>query len=300
MFFKAMNGEEQYLANLKRIKNEGVLKPNRTGVDTVALFHTVVEHDMSEGFPLLTTKKIAKKTMAVELEGFINAVTDKSWYQERKCNIWNEWANPESLGDYSNDKEKFKAMEDSNDLGPIYGYQWRQFNKPYEGPQTSPSEDRDPESDQLALIVDSLKNNPGDRRMIVSAWNPGQKHLMALPPCHYSFQVNVMGDKLNLVWNQRSCDYFLGVPFNIASYGLLLHLLSEESGIEPGRLVGNFEDSHIYLNHFDAVEEQLSRTPGVLPDVETRDFTSIFDWTHDQTSFLGYKPQASIKAVVAV
>ena len=295
-----MNGEEQYLDNLRKIKDTGVLKHNRTGVDTIAILHTNIIHDMSEGFPMLTTKRIARKTMAVELEGFINAVTDKNWYRERKCNIWNSWANPKSLGDYANEREKLVMMEESNDLGPIYGYQWRQFNHHYEGPQISPSEDRDPSADQLNLVVDSLKNKPNDRRMIVSAWNPSQTNQMALPPCHYSFQVNVMNDKLNLVWNQRSCDYFLGVPFNMASYGLLLHLLSEESGIDPGVLIGNFEDSHIYVNHYDAIEEQLSRTPGDLPRVETRDFTSIFDWTHHQTSFPGYDPQAAIKGAVAV
>src|SRR3989344_1187978 len=225
---------ESYLNIVKEILTKGQRKENRTGVDTIVIDGAIFKHDMQEGFPLLTTKKMATKVIRVELEGFIKGITDKKWYKERGCNIWNEWGNPQ-MAPYGHDAESRKRMAEERDLGPIYGWQWRHFGAEYLGHDADYSEKG---TDQLKKVVDTLKKNPLDRRMIVSAWNPNDLGKMALPPCHYSFQVTSDGEKLNLFWNQRSIDTMLGLPFNIASYGFLLHLLAKESKMKEGNLVG--------------------------------------------------------------
>ncbi len=285
-----------YLDILRNIHENGERKGDRTGTGTKTLTGMLFEHDMQDGFPLLTTKKIPTKTMMVELEGFIKGITDKEWYQERGCHIWDEWANPQKAP-YGHDEESKKRMLEERDLGPIYGFQWRHFGAEYEGP------DADYTGigvDQLADIVTRLKEKPDDRRMMVNAWNPADLDKMALPPCHYGFQVNVVDGKLNLGWTQRSIDTMLGLPFNIASYGTLLHLLAKETGLEEGKLSAYLFDTHIYDNHAEQVEEQLSREPGMLPQAITENFTSIFDWDHTKTRFDGYDPQPPIKAPIAV
>ena len=261
----------------------------------------MIQHDMSDGsFPLLTTKRVAFKTMSVELEGFIKGITSKQWYKDRGCNIWNEWCNPQKVpypaADMSEKSRKLvlEAMAAEDDLGPaVYGAAWRNFRDPNSHPGAQGV-------DQLANIVQTLKTNPEDRRMICLAWNPlGLKHT-ALPACHYSWQVMKRGEYLDLVWTQRSVDSFLGLPFNIASYGLLLLLLAREAGLKPGVLSGSLADLHLYENHVDQALEQLQRTPMPLPQVELLDKGSIFDWTHQDINLLGYSPHASIKAPVAV
>ena len=183
------------------------------------------------------------------------------------------------------------------DLGPIYGFQWRHFGAEYKGWD----KDYDRQGiDQLAEVVRKLKEKPTDRRMIVSAWNPLQMDEMALPPCHYGFQVTVIGKRLNLMWNQRSVDVMLGLPFNIASYGLLLHLLAKEAGLKEGRLVGFLGDTHIYVNHIEGAKEQLSREPYPLPKIETPRFTSIFEWEYTDTQLLDYQHHPHIRFEVAV
>lgn len=285
-----------YLDIIKNIVEKGELKHNRTGIDTIAVAGCMFEHDMSEGFPILTTKRVPFRLIASELEFFIKGITDKNWLRNENNHIWDEWCSPDVVP-YGNDEETKKKMLEERELGPIYGYQWRNFGKKYQ------SFDKEPTGegvDQLKKLVDTLKTNPTDRRMIVSAWNPLDIKHMALPPCHYGFQVTVINGKLNLLWNQRSVDSALGLPFNIASYGLLLHLLAKEANLKEGKLIGFLGDTHIYVNHVDGLKEQISRTPGVLPKIETENFTSIFDWKYTDTKIIDYKPQPTIKFEIAV
>jgi thymidylate synthase len=287
-----------YLDIVKKILETGERKENRTGVDTIAIAGAMFEHDMSLGFPLLTTKKTPFKIMAAELEFFIKGITDKEWLKEKKCHIWDEWCSPKKVP-YGHDEETKAKMAAERDLGPIYGFQWRHFNGSY---NSYDSDYTNNGADQLKQLVDKLKSNPNDRRMIVSAWNPLQIPEMALPPCHYAFQVTVINGKLNLLWNQRSVDTMLGLPFNIASYALLLHLLSKESGLKEGKLVGFLADTHIYVNHLDGAKEQLSRDPNFypLPQITTEDFTSIFEWKSEDTKLVNYQSFPKIELPIAV
>jgi thymidylate synthase len=281
-----MNGEIEYLNSLSRILETGFLKPNRTGVAAYTAMPMVLQHDMSLGFPLLTTKKMGMKTVAAELEFFIKGLTDKKWLQDRRCTIWDEWCNPKKIpADLQGDERK-EFQKTELDLGKVYGYQWRNFN----------SQDYD----QLKTIVDKLKSDPSDRRMLCSAWNPLQLDEMALPPCHLVWGVQVLNNKLNLWWLQRSCDQFLGIPFNLASYALLLKLLALESGLDEGVLTGFLVDVHIYENHVEQVKEQLSKTPYSLPKLEIKNFTNIFDWQYTDIELKDYQSHPSISAPIAV
>lgn len=281
-----MNGELEYLKMLEYILANGYLKENRTGISAYTTMPTVLQHDMKEGFPLLTTKKLGIKSVAAELEFFIKGLSDKQWLKDRKCNIWNEWCNPTKIpqGLTSEERKTFQATE--NDLGKVYGYQWRNFNSA--------------DYDQLKKVVDKLKSDPSDRRMICSAWNPLELGEMALPPCHLVWGVQVLDGKLNLWWLQRSCDTFLGIPYNMASYALLLKLLALESNLNEGVLTGFLVDVHIYENHVDQVKEQLSRTPYDLPNLEIKNFKSIFDWEYTDIELKDYSPHPAIKADIAV
>jgi len=285
-----------YLDIVKTILEQGVIKEDRTGTGTIAIAGAMFEHDMSKGFPLLTTKKVPFKLVASELEFFIKGLTDKQWLQERNNHIWDEWCTPLKVP-YGHDEETQKKMAEERDLGPIYGFQWRNFGAEYE------SWDKPPKTtgvDQLKSVVKKLKENPNDRRMIVMAWNPTKLGEMALPPCHYGFQVTVIDGKLNLMWNQRSVDTALGLPFNIASYALLLHLLAKETGLKEGKLVGFLADTHIYVNHIDGLKEQLSREPKKLPTIKTNNFKSIFEWKYTDSEIEGYEPHPRIKFDIAV
>ncbi len=287
---------KQYLDIVRKILNDGVRKENRTGVAAVTVAGVMFEHDMSEGFPLLTTKKVPMRLIASELEFFIKGITDKQWMQERNNHIWDEWAHP-GKAPYGHTAESKQQMKDERDLGPVYGFQWRHFNAPY---STHDADYSGVGVDQLKRVIDKLKTDPTDRRMIVSAWNPQQFHEMALPPCHYAFQITVINGKLNLLWNQRSVDVMLGLPFNIASYGLLLHLLAKESGLQEGRLIGFLADTHIYENHIEGAKLQLMREPLALPKLETVPFTSIFDWSYEHTAVKEYQSHEKIQFEIAV
>lgn len=306
---------KQYLDILQNILKNGKKKTpvrvhgdaivRRLGNDTISLPNVVFSHNMSDGFPLLTSKKMSLKNIAVELEGFIQGKTDKQWYQERGCHIWDNWCNPRLLHATMRDRqcelirrnpdmpfkqivemvgrEEQQIQKDISDLGPIYGSQWRDWNG--EG------------IDQLRSIVDSLHRAPHDRRMVCSAWNPSKLRDMALPPCHYSWVVTVIGDEIHLAWTQRSADFPIGVPYNIASYGLLLTLLAEESGFKPGNLTGLLVDCHIYTNQIEGCMEQLKREPRKLPTlsiVKPDTAFSIFNWTHKDIQLHGYEPHDKI------
>ncbi|MBN2458108.1 thymidylate synthase [Candidatus Woesearchaeota archaeon] len=285
-----------YLDIIKNVLDTGIEKKDRTGTGTIAIAGTIFEHDMEQGFPLLTTKSVPLRLVASELEFFIKGITDKQWLIKRNNHIWDEWCSPEKVK-YAHDPKTKKMMKDENELGPIYGWQWRHFGAGYVSHDKPPKGDG---FDQLRYIVDALKNNPDDRRMILSAWNPPDLHRMALPPCHWGLQVTVLGNRLNLMWNQRSVDVALGLPFNIASYALLLHLLAKEAGLKEGKLVGFLGDTHIYSNHKEGLKEQLSREPYKLPKIKTNNFRSIFDWEYTDTEVIGYEHHPMIKFDIAV
>lgn len=263
---------KQYLDLLQEIMEQGAVREDRTGVGTKSVFGRQMHFDLSQGFPLLTTKKLHLKSIIYELLWFISGDTNVKYLQEHGVRIWNEWA------------------DENGDLGPVYGHQWRAFPKPDGG-----------SVDQLQDVVDQLRHNPDSRRMIVCAWNPGEIDKMALPPCHCLFQFYVANGKLSCQLYQRSADMFLGVPFNIASYSLLTMMLAQVCGLEPGEFIHTTGDTHIYLNHFDQVREQLSREPRALPTMRLNpDVKSIYDFKYEDFTLEGYDPWPSIKAEVAV
>jgi thymidylate synthase len=296
------NGEESYLQILKTILETGQRKKNRTGIDTFAIPPTTITHDMRNGFPLLTTKKVPFGLIASELEFFIKGLTDKKWLQDRNNHIWDQWCRPSLIpADLSID-ERIAFQKQENDLGPVYGYQWRNFG------EDSEKEDQERltlfydkgSCDQLKTIVDKLHTNPDDRRMVCSAWAPMVFNEQALPPCHLMWIVNHINGVLHLQWTQRSVDVGLGLPFNLASYALLLHLLCKESGMEAGTVSGSLVDCHIYENHVEPLKIQLLRTPNPLPSLETCNWSSIFDWKYTDSKIIGYEPHPPIKMEIAV
>lgn len=277
--------EYKYLHLLERILNEGVVKGDRTGTGTKSIPHATLSYDLSRGFPLLTTKKMAWKVIKVELEGFIKGITSKKWYQDRGCRIWDEWCNPQKVP-YGHDIDTKKKMMEEDDLGVIYGSQWRNFNN--QG------------YDQLRVIVDTLKKNPNDRRMVCSAWNPCVLDRVALPSCHYSWCVSVCGDTLNLSYTMRSVDTGCGEPFNQASYSLLCHLLAKEAGLREGIVTGFLNNVHIYNNHIEGLTEQINRIPFVFPSIKTDKFTSVFEWESGDTELINYQSHPKIVLPIAV
>jgi thymidylate synthase len=289
---------KSYHTIIQHILDHGEQKQNRTGVDALTVAGAFFEHDMSTGFPLLTTKQVPFRLIASELEFFIKGYSDKQWLQDRNNHIWDEWAYPKKAP-YGHDLNSQKRMKEERDLGAIYGFQWRHFNAEYQGYDADYTGKG---IDQLKKVVETLKSNPSDRRMIVSAWNPSMLHEMGLPPCHYAFQITVINGKLNLLWNQRSVDSILGLPFNIASYALLLHLLAKEADLREGRLIGFLADTHIYINHVDGAKEQMARDPEryALPKIVTKQFTSIFDWKYEDSVIEGYESYPKISFPIAV
>ncbi len=285
-----------YLDIIQKILDEGVVKENRTGIDAITIPGAMFQHNMEEGFPLLTTKSVPLRLVASELEFFIKGITDKNWLRDKDNHIWNGWCSPDKVP-YGHDEETKKKMMEERELGPIYGWQWRNFGAEYQAFDKPPIGEG---VDQLKKVIETLKTNPNDRRMIVMAWNPPKLKHMALPPCHYCFHVVIIKDKLNLLWNQRSVDSVLGLPFNIASYGLLLHLLAKESGFKEGRLVGFLADTHVYVNHLEGIKEQLSRQPMKLPTLKTENFKSIFDWEYTDSKVENYEHHPRIKFEVAI
>ena len=296
---------------------------NRTGIPDIGLPNgAVFEHDMRNGFPLLTTKKMGLKNIATELEFFLKGITDKKWLQDRKCAIWNQWANPlkvqqeydaavrsnPNLSNAGQIELRNKITDDTRDVGPIYGWQWRHFGGEYQWDdariEKDPSDNfnhSNPGVNQIEQVIYKLKNNPTDRRMIVSAWNPVDIPQMGLPACHMMHQLIVRDGKISLTWVQRSCDMFLGVPYNIASYALLLLLYAKESGYEPYMLKGELHDAHIYTNHLDQMTEQLTRDPLQLPTVEIPDqgWNGMMNWTRNDFVLKDYICHGKLAAEVA-
>lgn len=252
--------------------DNGVVKKDRTGVGTKSIFGYQMRFDLSKGFPLLTTKKVHLRSIIHELLWFISGNTNIGYLRDNKVTIWDEWA------------------DENGDLGPVYGKQWRSWQTP-DGRSI----------DQLSQVIETIRNNPDSRRMIVCAWNPSDVDKMALPPCHCFFQFYVADGRLSCQLYQRSADTFLGVPFNIASYALLTMMIAQVCGLEPGEFVHTTGDTHIYLNHFDQVREQLSREPRPLPKMKLNpEIKSIFDFKYEDFELTDYDPWPAIKAPVAV
>lgn len=280
---------KQYLELLNTILTTGTIKHNRTGIDTISAPCQFIKHDMRTGFPLLTTKKVGLKTVCGELEMFIKGEHSKKFLHDRNVKIWDEWANPQKVP-YGHDEETQKRMREEDDLGEIYGVNWNNWNNTG--------------LNQLKKAVETLKTNPTDRRMIVSAWNPERLDYMALPPCHFCFQLISDGEFVDLLWNQRSLDTFLGGGFDLASYGMLLTLICHQVKMTPRFLAASFGDAHIYVNHLDQVKEQLSREPYPLPTVkilnaEDPDWT-IWDWKYTDFDLIDYQCHPAIKAPIAI
>jgi thymidylate synthase len=266
------HADRLYLDLLADIMANGVRREDRTGTGTLGVFGRQLRFDLAQGFPLLTTKKLHWKSIVVELLWFLRGDTNVRWLQERGVSIWNEWADPET-----------------GELGPVYGKQWRSWAAP-DGRSV----------DQVARLLEGLKTNPNSRRHIVSAWNPAEVDDMALPPCHCLFQFFVAEGRLSCQLYQRSADVFLGVPFNIASYALLTHMVAQAVGLEPGEFVHTFGDAHLYLNHLEQAELQLSRDPRPLPRLVLASKTDLFAFEVEDIVLEGYDPHPHIKAPVAV
>ena len=263
---------KQYLDILDRILREGTRKDDRTGTGTLSIFGTQSRYCLSDGFPVLTTKKLHLKSIIYELLWFLRGDTNVHWLQEHGVRIWNEWA------------------DENGELGPVYGHQWRSWPDYHGGT-----------IDQIEQVIAQLRHSPDSRRMIVSAWNVAEVGQMALPPCHTLFQFYVADGRLSLQLYQRSADTFLGVPFNIASYALLLLMVAQVTGFEPGDFIHTTGDTHLYLNHLDQARLQLTREPRPLPVMKINpDVKSLFDFRYEDFQLEGYDPWPHIKAEVSV
>ena len=263
---------KQYLDLLQRILDEGVKKEDRTGTGTISIFGHQMRFNLNDGFPIVTTKKLHLRSIIHELLWFLNGDTNVKYLQDNGVRIWNEWA------------------DENGDLGHIYGYQWRSWPD-YKGGHI----------DQISEVVNTIKTNPNSRRIIVSSWNVGDIENMNLPPCHAFFQFYVANGKLSLQLYQRSADVFLGVPFNIASYALLLQMMAQVTDLEPGDFVHTFGDAHIYLNHIEQVKTQLSREPMALPTMKINpERKSIFDFVYEDFTLENYQSHPHIKGEVSV
>ncbi|MES1932426.1 thymidylate synthase [Salinisphaera shabanensis T35B1] len=264
--------EQPYLDLMREVREHGTRKADRTGTGTLSVFGRQMRFDLSRGFPVLTTKKLYLRAIIHELLWFIAGDTNIGYLKDNRVRIWDEWA------------------DENGDLGPVYGYQWRSWPTP--GGESV---------DQLARVIDSIKHNPDSRRHIVTAWNPAQVDDMALPPCHLLFQFYVAEGRLSCQLYQRSADIFLGVPFNIASYALLTHMVAQVCGLQVGDFVHTLGDAHLYLNHLEQTDEQLARVPYAPPRLWLNpDINDLFEFTFDDIRLEGYESHARISAPVAV
>jgi thymidylate synthase len=280
---------QSYLDLLRDVRRNGERRSDRTGVGTLGIFGAQLRFDLQAGFPLVTTKKVHLRSIIQELLWFLSGHTDNQWLNERQVTIWDEWATPEQCARFG---------RKPGDLGPVYGHQWRNFGATLQ-PDGTYARDG---VDQIRRLVDDLRANPGSRRHIVTGWNPREADQVALPPCHTLFQFHVSGDgRLSCQLYQRSADLFLGVPFNIASYALLTHLIAQVTGLRPGHFVHTLGDAHIYLNHLEQVDLQLTRETRPLPTLRLNPaVTDLFAFRAEDISVEGYDPHPAIKAPVAI
>ena len=278
----------QYLDLLDHVLKHGAKKDDRTGIGTLSVFGYQMRFDLQKGFPLLTTKKLHTRSIIHELIWFLKGDTNVKYLQDNGVSIWNEWATVEQCA-------RFGRKE--GDLGPVYGHQWRNFGATRKSDGTYEKNG----VDQITNLIEGIKKNPNGRRHIVSGWNPAEADQVALPPCHTLFQFYVVNGELSCQLYQRSADIFLGVPFNIASYSLLTHMIAQVTGLKAGEFVHTLGDAHLYSNHLEQANLQLTREPKALPVLKMNtEVKSVFDFKFEDFTFEGYDPHPSIKAPIAV
>lgn len=291
----------QYLKMLSHVLENGSRSENRTGIDTLSVFGYQTRYDLSKGFPLLTTKKMFTKGIVHELLWFLSGDTNVKYLQDHGVKIWDEWSTADQCA-------KFNRPE--GELGPVYGHQWRNYNAPsiwkYTEGENNPIKgwhtyNKNSGYDQIKKLIQEINYNPSSRRLIVTGWNPEEANKVALPPCHTLYQCKIQDNRLSLQLYQRSADIFLGVPFNIASYALLTHMIAQVCGLEVGDFVHTFGDLHLYVNHIDQAKEQLTREPHELPKLVLNEkVKNIFNFKYEDIKIVDYKHHPRIKAEVAV
>lgn len=269
--------DKQYKQIISECLEDGLLRPTRSGVASYSLLGKTIVHDMDQGFPLCTLRQMPQKSMRVETEFYLKGYTDKSWLQECGCHFWDYWKN--------------KQSNDENDLGPTYGFEWRHFGADYKGIRDYTGQG----IDQIKWVLDKLKKYPENKRLVVSQWNPADIDQQAIPPCPFAFQLIKYGEKLNIIFYQRSADVCLGLPNDFAQHALLLHLFCLETGYKTGKVIGMFGQVELYENHIDGAKELLKRDEKKYPDIETKNFKSIFDWKFEDTEFKDYQYGEKVK-----
>ena len=274
--------DTQYKKILKEALREGFLRPTRSGTPAYSLIGKTIEHDMELGFPLCTLRKMPEKSMRVETEFYLKGYTDKKWLTDRGCHFWDYWSN--------------KLSQDENDLGPTYGFEWRHFGAEYKGIGDYTNQG----IDQIKWVIEKLKKYPENKRLVVSQWNPKDIDQQAIPPCPFAFQLITYGNKLNLIFYQRSGDICLGVPNDFAQHALLLHLFCLETGYVPGKVIGMFGQIELYENHIQQAQVLLQNKVKDYTTIETKHFTSILDWKFEDTTFKNYKHGEKINFPIAI
>ncbi len=290
------NFDRQYKKLIATVLQKGTERIVKAGAKTLSIHGEMIKHDLSEGFPLTTLRKIPFRLIASELEWILKGRTDKKWLQERDNHIWDHWANPQKAA-YAVDPASIENMSKEDDLGPIYGFQWRHFGAEYENHNT---DYLGRGFDQIQFVLDRMHRKPFSKNLLVSSWNPIQLDQMSIPPCSFSFQIIRHGDNLNLSFYQRSVDAMLGLPFDFASYTLLLHLFSLEAQLKPGSVVGFFNNVEIFEQHTDTARELINRESKHLPSLKTDKFTSINDWVYTDTVVENYDPNPGIAIKVNI
>ncbi len=284
--------DRQYLSLLKRVLSRGERRITRSGAGTISVHGEMIKHDLSRGFPLTTLRAIPFRLVSTELEWTLRGKTDKNSLQALNNHIWDKFCNPTHVKHLKNYEKKFGSAFKDNDLGPIYGFQWRHFGARYTGPN---SDYKGLGFDQIKTIIKLLKSRSFSKRMVITNWNPAQVEEMAVPCCPVAFSVIRHGDRLNLSFFQRSADAVIGLPFDFAFYALLLHLFALEARLKPGSIVGFFNNIEIFDQHIANAKKLIRRTPKRLARMETRDFKTILKWKHDDSRLAGYKPNDQLK-----
>lgn len=276
------NFDKQYKKIIKDCLENGFLRPTRSGISAHSLLGVTIIHDMKEGFPLSTLRKMPQKSMRVETEFYLKGYTDKKWLTDRGCHFWDYWFN--------------RQTADENDLGPTYGFEWRHFGAEYKGVGDYTGQG----IDQIKWVIEQLKKYPENKRLVVSQWNPKDVDQQAIPPCPFAFQLLKHGEELNLIFYQRSADVCLGLPNDFAQHALLLELFCKEVGHKPGKVIGMFGQVELYESHVDGARELVKRRIKKLPLVVTQNFKSITDWSYEDTQFINYKSGEVIKFPIAI
>lgn len=288
--------DQKYLALLTQVR-QGYLKPTRSGATALMVPGATFEHDMREGFPLTTLRKVKFDLIASELQFHLTGSTDKKWLQDRGNHIWDDWCDP-AIIPYASDEDTKRKMRAERDLGPLYGFQWRHFGAPYQGYEKGYTGQG---VDQIAVLLHTLKNNPESKRMVVTCWNPSDLGRQAIPPCPFAFSLSVFGDTLHLSFFQRSVDIMLGFPFDFASHALLLDLLAKEVGLKAGKVTAYFANVELYESHIPAADELLARTPAQnLPGITTETFISLLEWNCRDSHLTDYQPASPLKINIVV